>query len=329
MAKGKPKLAASADELIDAALAIALENVTEFRLVKSGKSPGLFASAAGVGKQAIMAATTGPEPLLEEVRRIKTAVMVRPTAAGIARGLARHGAQGSEALFRLAAQLPPERMIPVARTWLGAQPEPERAGILVELVARLGTHGAELVRGVREDEERARAAEWDAVRTRHEALLSYHRSAQLRAEDDARRHAAATQSFEELLRAVAAPVAAPEVKPTPPPTPPQPAARQLPDPGPEDLDFRRAAVEEMVETWHVAVQGRTPDAQYLLECMLRNMPGVERIGEGGQPTTFDPARHESVEFFDTGAPVVVSAPGWLLQGEHAPYVVRKAVVQAP
>jgi hypothetical protein len=314
---------ASADDLIRGALSAALAQTEEQRLVKSGQSPGLFAVATGANKQAIDRCLVGPPPLLAEARRDGKAVFVRPTAAGLALGLSwLPQSQGTEALLRWADALPPDEVFPLALKWASGLPASDRATFLADVAPRLGGRGEELVRAVAAEEARVVAAERAAYRARYELARDHHRARRVQAEEASRWHAAAERQLDQMLRDLAAPPAPPaeSTEPSPPPRPP------LPPPAATDLDFRRAVVEEMVETWHVAVQRGNAEARSMLESVLRNIPGVERIGEAGKPAAFDPGVHEAAEYLETGTPATVVAPGWQVRGERGAYVVRKAVV---
>ena len=320
-----PKPPASPAALARQALARLLASPGDHRLVTTKTAAGLFAGATGANRAAIDICLSGKPPLLREARRDGKAVFVLPTPAGLLEAMSGvPGPAAAKSLLAWSGVLSPDEFAEVATRFTTGAPPEDQPEILAELAPGLGNRAGEVAAAVEAAAAAAAAAERAAYLARYRLARDHHRARRARAEDDARWHAAAERQFEQLLPGAEAgddrnatgvqePGAAFEPRPLPPPAP-------------ADREFRRAVVEEMVEGWRAASGRGNRDTAHMIECLLRNIPGVERVGEAGAAVDFDPAVHDSAEFLDTGAAATVVVPGWAIRGDRGAYTVLKAEV---
>ncbi|VTS01652.1 hypothetical protein [Tuwongella immobilis] len=338
MAKQDAKSTANA---LTNALLMAIRHPGEAqRAIKSGKNAGLFASAKALDAPTKAICLTGDAPLFREIRVGKT-VQYALTPAGWAAAFSQLPLEEcAEAIRGWHTYLPADPILDAAIDRMATLAPAEQSQFQQQLFPVLGDlavrfaelwflkqelrlrqsleQEAILVHGILQQVERNRVTIQQQLDQNQQSLAQLRQAATTTPATSPPPATPATQAHAPVADTTATSHDAA-----------LPNARAIPEPMPEDGDFQRAVVEELVNVWVAAVEKNEAVAASMFAASLRNLPGVKRIGAPKQTAPFDPKIHDSKTFIETNSPCQIVQPGWSLSREFGVYIVRKAIVKQP
>ncbi|MDB5309686.1 MAG: hypothetical protein JWO38_3888 [Gemmataceae bacterium] len=303
----------SVDEVVTQAIVKVATSPTPLRLSGKGDPPAVFASSAGVNKEAMARCLAETDPLLRVVGAAKTGP-VQLTPAGFRKAI---------------SQIPEDRIGHVAREIASGLPPETRAEFLNEVIGRSPAAAAEIIPLYEEAvaaEKAAAEAHVAAAAKKKQAEVETLRAVQRWKDLVEQRRRQRVEALRKELEAEGE-MPPPQERATavlPPPVAPLPRLR------PETVDdagFRRQVARRLVSAWLEAVEANKPEPRQYLETAIWNVSGFRQLGDPGGTVSFDGTYHESDEGISTGAAVRVVRPGWVLEEENdREYVVLPAQV---
>jgi hypothetical protein len=311
---GKARSASvSIETLVHNALLTVANADEKVRLSGKGEGITLFPTKAGANKQAIEVCLAGPPARLRVVHKEGAAEFVELTPAGFT---------------EIAAELPDNRIAELAVKLADQLPVSERLSFLTDISRRCSAASTELLTAAltaaRNESEAAAAV---AAKKRQAEIEFFQQMLELKRADVNRltREVEESKKFLQALELLTASGNLGEKPKTD-----TDRARNTRTPKTDaDRNFQEELAKEMVFSWEEAAKLDNAEARLLLEAALRNVPGIERVGEAGETVAFDGAHHQCDQFVSDDTPVRVVRPGWVLSRDERELLLLKAHVEQP